>query len=223
MTKSLTILNDHPQLIPSINLASYLLQLASFTFRVKKFPSTFQIVNVLAPTLEELYLQHEDDPGLPDLMAAVQLPKLHTLGITFPASNFFEKVNMPAITTLILYGRSNSTGTVPIGDNFERICKRIRHLQFEDWEGDNVNRGIYGIAQAFDALAPKMILLRSMTIMNSFVDGYTFTTSIQLALEKVDNGVLEKLEEVTLSYTTGVTRDQCEELGRSVKKLNIHV
>lgn len=222
-TKSLTILNDNPQLLPSVNLASLLPQLASFTLRVKRLPPAFPIVNFLVPTLEELYLQHEDDPGLPALTTSVQLPKLHTLGVTFPASNFLERLGVPAIKKLILYGPSNSTGPAPLSDNFCRICNWVRNLQFEDWKGADVNGGIYGVAEAFDLLASKMPFLRSLAIMYSAVDGQTFVTSIRLALKEIDTGILDKLEEVTLSYTTGFTRDQCDELGQLVKKLKIHV
>lgn len=80
-----------------------------------------------------------------------------------------------------------------------------------------------GAESIVEILAPKVPLLQTLTFKHSFVDGQSLISTIEAARQVDDGGLLEALKEMTLSYTSGITRDHCDELEALLKKLNVHV
>lgn len=211
--KSLKVINDYPQVLQVTELASILPQLESLTIHVKRFPAEFQLDNFLSENLQELYLRHDDGGALPQLTNHWRLPNLKVLGLTSSGLNLLERTQLKKLESLILYG-TNGIEDVHIvaGNNPGKAYGRILHLTLEDWKSE----GPYGAVPIFTELAMVMTQLCTVKFAGCFVDGSTLTEFVQSSLG--EGGMsLNKLEEIFIRDTTGITRDDCESLASLVK------
>jgi hypothetical protein len=183
---------------------------------LREFPTRFSLLGFLRSNLEELHVHHEVDAELPRLSSNFSLPKLRVLGITYPAQNFIERIQVPALRDLLYYGPANNRHQiVPSGDNPDSIFRRLSHLRFEDWSG-SMEDSRAGSAAAFGEIVLKTPNLQSVKFTRCYTDGKVLTKTMEVVS-------LGKLEEMTLSQPVGITREQCDQLKTMVPRLNIYV
>jgi hypothetical protein len=221
----LTIINDNPIAIPSLTELEPIPSLTSLTFRVKEFPETFEITSYLLESLEELYILQGISGSFPALEAGIQLPKVHTLGITPAAAVLLKNVEMARLRTLILHGSDNPDENIQAaeGDAADQAYRRLIRLEFRDWgnyDGGNTNAGA---VSWLEKTMSKMQGLQSIKFTDSFINGAALATFMDDAMRNNSGSMLKSLNEVTLSRVSGITRKQCDVLVELVPKLNIYV
>ncbi|KAG8819104.1 hypothetical protein FRC19_010101 [Serendipita sp. 401] len=221
--KSLVIINKAPTVLPAASFSSNFPNLTSLKLLIGVFPATLQLTGYLPSTLEELYLRDDDGTSLPPLPTAVNLPRLHTLGINYPAGDFLKQVKASALKTLIFYPYKNIPSAVPTMEGHAvDTYRQLDHLKFEEWPKPDTNDESYGGAtKAFSTSAQHTPNLSSLTFDQCYVDGEALVHSIALSKEEGALEALDKLEEITLYLTEGITRDHCGELKHLVAKLKI--
>jgi hypothetical protein len=104
---------------------------------------------------------------------------------------------------------------VPSGHNSDNIFRRLSHLRFEDWSG-GMEDSRAGSAAVFGEIVLKTPNLQSVKFTRCYVDGEELTNTMGGVL-------LRKLEQMTLSQSVGITREQCDQLKTMVPQLNIYV
>jgi len=222
--KSLQIINDFPGTIPAVAIGGSLPLLSNLSFRVKAFPATFQLTNFLVTTLEELYIRHDTGLLTSGLASEITLPKLRILGITSPGSSLFHWTKMPSIETIIFYGPQDlSHAQVLSGSVADSSYGRCLHLEFESWRRPEDEEVSLGVVAFFRDLFIKAQQLQTVKFAQCWVDGEALVTIMDTTSQAVDEDTLIKLEKVTLSHTTGITRNECDLLKTLIKKLTIYM
>jgi hypothetical protein len=225
--RSLTITTKYPgdAYAVNFNLKGCLPQLRVLKIFLKMLPDYwFFQDNMLTPMLEEFHLHHElHKPGLRRL-GDIELPNLRTLGISFFNLHIYQSTALAAIKSLVLYGSSlhgdiHRTHIENIGD----IYRQLSNLCFEGWVGPESSDQVYGVANVLEILARNKPTLKSIKISDSFVDGVALVRLFKEAGSGFGENGLNKVRDLTLSYTHGVTRSQCDELSLLVPKLTVHV
>lgn len=218
----LVILNKSPLRLPT-GVSDILRNLTSLNLILGQFPETFQLGEYLLPNLQELHLRDGSGKSLPSLVANAQLSHLQILGINYPARNFFERVEMNVLKTLVLYPFVDLPGASPTSEGHATSTySRFVHLKFRDWSKLIEETDSYGAAEAFTRLASKTSTLASVTFDQCYVDGEALIQLITCSKDKEAVEGLPKLEEITLTRTEGITRDQCDVLKKLVSKLNVY-
>ncbi|KAG8820593.1 hypothetical protein FRC17_010107 [Serendipita sp. 399] len=221
-TRSLTILNDRPIVLPPARFSDTLPQLTYLRLEFKKFPSRFPLDGYLPATLEELHIRDDDGTSLPSPTNSLQLPKLHTLGINYPARSLLEEVEMNTLSTLVFYNCGFAGATAAPEGQFLRACNQLTHLKFDTWgERYAVVNSRDGAMGAFGHLAKKLQYLGSLTFDRCYVDGGAFMELIKSSKEKDASKSLPKLEQIVLSHTEGITRDHCDELKKTLSQIKV--
>jgi len=215
-TKSLTFRGYISPLIPATISSSKFPRVTNLQFMLKQFPPSFALAGFLNANLEHLHIRHESDAELPQLDRNVSLPKLRLLYITYRAQNFFANLQAPSLRTLGLYQPANHRHRMlTSGHNAENLFRRLSQLNFEDWNG-SMEDSHAGSATVFGEIVLKTPGLQSVRFTRCYVDGEELTK----AMGEVSLG---KLEEMTLSQPSGITREQCDKLKEMVPRLNIYV
>jgi hypothetical protein len=230
-TKSLTIINEYPRRIPFIELAPIFPHLSKLKIFVKKFPSNMVLNGLLLPSLEELYLRHEEGEDLPRSVANVSsvgltipLPNLKVLGITAPGSYLFEHLRTSAMRRLILYEPTNRQGlSISFTEKAKALYRQIWNLEFESWGQPATAEESFGAVDALRDLVTEIRGIKTLKFSYSFVDGRALVSILGGSPETSGYETLTRLKELTLSHTTGITQDQCEAAKLLVKRLNIYV
>jgi hypothetical protein len=223
--KSFSLLNDYPSSLPDTLLGILLPGLQEFTIHVKKFPLNFQLLNLLPATIQELHLRNDAGGPLPIMSANVELPQLRVLGITFPGSYLLDKLTAKALRSLTLYCSQDSTDVQPsFSQQAVEIYNQLLHLNFEDWRAPTVLESSLGAAPVLKNLIKKVPMLHKMKFKRCFVDGGALVPIVEAVLGSGgDTTHPTKLEEIILSYPSGITNDQCEELKRIVKAVKVYM
>jgi hypothetical protein len=191
---------------------------------VKAFPANFQLTSFLARTLKELYIRDDGGNLQLGLSNEVELPGLRILGLTGPGSSFLQWVRMPALLTIVFYGPNVlSNAAMVTGDIAESTYGRLRHVEFEDWAIPKEDEGDVGAVAFFRDITIKMPSLRSGKFVRSWVDGGNLITTVESLIQTKREKKVGKFDEVTLSHTTGITRDKCDHLKSMGMNLNIYM
>ncbi|PVF94686.1 hypothetical protein CPB86DRAFT_828454 [Serendipita vermifera] len=223
--KSLSIINDNPSTLPNVTISSYFSQLRNFTIQVKVFPSNFYLGSYLPNTLQELRLRNDAGGTLPIVNSNIGLPHLRILEITSPGSYLLDWLTAKGLRSLTLYSPSDYRGTqISSSIKATEIYGQLLHLKFEDWKSSETMDGSLGAAAVFRDLINKTPVLRTLTFSGCFVDGSGLVSTVEMVMaDSEDPAKNRKLEEITLSYPTGITNDQCGELIGLVKRLKIYM
>jgi hypothetical protein len=223
--KSFSLLNNYPTSLPDTLLGILLPGLQEFTIHVKKFPPNFQLLNLLPATIQELHLRNNKGGPLPIMSTNVELPQLRVLGVTFPGSYLLDKLTAKALGSLTLYGSQDSTDVQPsFSQQALEIYSQLLHLGFEDWRAPTVLESSLGAVPVLKSLIKKVPMLHKMKFIRCFVDGGALVPIVEAILGGGgDTTHPTKLEEIVLSYPSGITNDQWEELKRLVKVVEVYM
>jgi hypothetical protein len=179
---------------------------------------------MLTPLLEEFHLHHELQSPVLKRLDHIELPNLRTLGISFFDLYVYQSTALTEIKSLALYGSSSHryihrTHIESIGD----IYHQLSNLYFEGGAGPEASDQVYGVANVLEILSRNKPTLKSIKISDSFVDSVALVQLFKEAGSGFGGDGSNKVRDLTLSYTRGVTRSQCGELSLLVPKLNVHV
>jgi hypothetical protein len=247
--KSLSIINDNPLSLPDITMTSYFPQLRQFSLQVRAFPQDFLLHGYLPTTLQELQLRNIDGGTLPILSSDIELPHLRVLEITSPGSYLLDRLTAKALKSLTLYGtRIYGESQFSFSDKASEIYNQLVHLKLEDWEPipppkTNKKRKklprtserktivasqetpvpVQGSVILSKQILEKMPLLYTLTLSQSFIDGTALVTTFKTIMESSDQAKPGNLKEITLNHLTGITNEQCEELGKLVETVHIYM
>jgi hypothetical protein len=220
--KSFSIINQHPIRLPSPKLSSHFPKLRELVLQMKTFPLIFNLEGYLASTLQELRLRHNGGGPSPILSSDIELPHLRVVEITTPGSYLLDKLKAKALRSLTLYGPHNRTSIqISYSTRAMDIYSQLLHLKFEDWEEESMEHG----AVAFSGdIVDKTPSLRTLTFSRSFVYGETLVSMIEATMgESADPTKRRNIREIILSYPTGITNAQCEELKKLVNSVKIYM
>jgi hypothetical protein len=175
--------------------------------------------------IQELYIRHED-VNIPEIPTNIRLYRLKIIGFTPPPPNsnshLLERVQMPGLKKLILYGPNRWLSTAIIhGPNTNRNCNRISTLEFDGWKRPDSRREASGSFDVFNSMSMRSENLVIVKFTRSFVDGRALLAVVGLAQEPGRVGVLDMLHNFTLENTDGITEDHCAGLKRLGKKVNV--
>lgn len=220
--KRFTFNNAFPSTLSNIIISSYFPQLEVLTLHVKKFPRGAQLGSWLSTTIQELYLRNDDGGPLPQMPANVDLPQLRVLGITYPGFYLLDKLTARALQSLILYGTKRSTSLqMVIFHPATSVYGQLFHLTFEDWQYRTDHLAAVAV---FKKLVEKTLAVQTVKFITSFVNGRDLVSGMKTIVAGSGESASHKqLEEITLSYTSGITNDQCDELKKLVKRVKIYM
>ncbi|KAG8756171.1 hypothetical protein FRC14_003312 [Serendipita sp. 396] len=220
--QSLTIQNESPISLPPATLSTTLPRLECLKLILGRFPADFQLDAYLPETLQELHIHDNNGTSLPSPTAGQRLPNLHTLGINYPARSFLESVEMPALTTLILY-TFNFAGATPTTEaQAVSTYRQLKHLRFQEWtDPGSGGDSYYGAMGALSRLAPHTPNLQILTFCHCYVDGGALVELLKIPQQTGTAKSLASLQEMVLSYTEGITRDHCDELKQVVGNIKV--
>jgi hypothetical protein len=223
--KSFSIINDNPSCFPNVAVSSYFPQLREFAIQVKTFPPNFYLNNYLTANLQELRLRDDNGGTLPIISADLELPHLRVLEITFPGTYLLERFTSKALRSLTIFGPHDYRGTqLSTSPKAIEIYSQLLHLKFEDWKNSDMTDGSLGAAAVFRDLVERTPLLRTVTFSASYIDGGALVSTVETIMsDSGDPGKRRRLDQITLSYPTGIKKDQCEALTKLVKTVKVHV
>lgn len=221
--RSLTIIANSI-VLPGSNLSSLYSSLRSLTLHFKQFMAGSNISGYLISTLEELHIRHESG-AFPTFIAGVSLPKLQILGISPPGHILLQSITIPTLRRLILYGPGNPEENVQVavGDNVSRIYRRIESIEFRHWGVISTGITQAGAVSTFEQLIPNVPALRSLKFIDCFLDGEALVVALYNTEQGTSIGCLKYLEAVTLGYTSGVTRVQCDLIKTLIYRVDIYI
>jgi hypothetical protein len=224
--KSLTITSYHPDatwaMDFTLNIRNYLPRLRVLRFLLKELPDRMELPQALSSLLEEFHLYHEMERPRPGHLGyIIALPNLQTLGTLFSDLWIYQAVNFGTLDSLVLYSSSfHRHFNINDIENLDNIFHQLSKLCFESWKDHDSPDHLYGIVTVLEIFARKCPTLKFIKISDSFVDGAAF---VELFKEARKGDSLGNLEVLTLSFTSGITRSQCDELLLLVSKWNVHV
>ncbi|KAG8846075.1 hypothetical protein FRB91_001185 [Serendipita sp. 411] len=220
--RSLTIQNESPISLPPATLSTTLPRLECLKLVLGRFPADFQLDAYLPETLQELHIHDNNGTSLPSPTAGQRLPNLHTLGINYPARSFLESVEMPALTTLILYTFNFAGATTATDAQAVSTYKQLKHLRFQEWtDPGSGGDSYYGAMGALSRLAPHTPNLQTLTFGHCYVDGGALVELLKIPQQTGTAKSLASLQEMVLSCTEGITRDHCDELKQVVGDIKV--
>ncbi|PVF91033.1 hypothetical protein CPB86DRAFT_878721 [Serendipita vermifera] len=221
--KSFSLINDYPSAFDSGSLASHLPKLEKFTFHVKKFPSSFQLAKLLPNTLHELYLRNDEGGTLPTV-SHVELPHLRVLGITFPGSYLLDKLTAKRVKLLTFYGPHDNSGRhISTSNKAVKLYKQFSNLNFEDWKTSSTPDRSFGAVSVLGGLQTRTPSLHTISFSKSYINGADLVAMMNTIVAGSDGPTtLNKPEVMILSYPSGITNDQCEELKQLMKHVKIY-
>jgi hypothetical protein len=223
--KSFSIINDSPSLFPNTTISSYFPQLREFAIQVKTFPPNFYLNNYLPATLQELRLRNDNGGTMPIISADIELPHLRVLEITFPGTYLLDRFTAKALRSLTFFGPHDYRGTqISTSAKAIEIYAQLLHLKFEDWKNSDTTDGSLGASAVFRDLVERTPLLRTITFAASYVDGGALVSTVETIMsDSGDSDKRRRLDQITLSYPTGIKKDHCEALTKLVKTVKVHV
>jgi hypothetical protein len=122
---------------------------------------------------------------------------------------------------LTLYGPQDyMSAQLSFSHQATEIYSQLLHLSFEDWRAPNVLEGPLGVVSVLKILNKKLPMLHKVKFVRCFVDGEALLSIIRGVGDIPHHA---KLEEIVLSYPSGITNDQCEELKQLVKTVKVHM
>jgi hypothetical protein len=220
---SLTITGECPggRTSPDIFKAPPLLD--TLIFKVKKFRAEFPLVTFLIPQLKELHLHDESGKDIPSISDNIHLPQLRTLGIGFPNSSFFSKVQTPTVKRLILYEPSNEA---QMQDEFSQneinVYGRISHLHFERWMSPKMTDHRLDALFCLRKITASATRLQFLTFYEGYTDGEALISILDPQSERNGAPLLPKLERLIFCRTFGLTQAHCEILRSMGKSLEVY-
>jgi hypothetical protein len=181
------------------------------------------------PVLTSLKLHHEESRSYAALQGWESLlesqPRLRTLGIFESAISFGRAETVKSLTSLTLYESRYGWQTIWPALQFSRIRLFINlsHLEFQgEKEIEQGRRGT--VTQLLRSMMPATPALRSIKFKNGPVDGQQLISIVNDATTSWFFGSQwPRLEELTFSDTSGITRIQCDKLRTLVKTLHVYV
>jgi hypothetical protein len=237
--KSLTITSDYPGGVWAsmyLNIRRYLPLLTVLKFLLKQIPHQFKLEEAISRPLEEFYLYHETkEPHLHRLRSYLYydltsqrnpfvLPSLHTLGSLLPDLWVYNSIEFTTLESLVLYGSSfHFDFHMDDIENLDNIFRRLSNIRFESWKEHESPEQLHRVVPVLEIFTRKCPSLKSIKISDSFVDGAALVALFKEVGNSPKRDRLRRLEVLTLSFTSGITRTQCDELSLLVPKLNVHV
>jgi hypothetical protein len=220
--KSFSIINQHPIRLPSPKLSSHFPKLRELVLQMKTFPLIFNLEGYLASTLQELRLRHNGGGPSPILSSDIELPHLRVVEITPPGSYLLDRLKAKALRSLTLYGPHDSTLIqLSYSKRATDIYGQLLYLKFEDWKEESIELGAVAVLKDIIDKTPSLCIL---TFSQSFVYGETLVSMIEATMgESADPTKRGNLREIILSYPTGITNAQCEELKKLVNSVKIYM
>jgi hypothetical protein len=194
-------------------------------FTVDHFADGFSLAEYMFSNIQELYIRHED-AYIPEIPTNVRLYRLKIIGFTPPPSNsnshLLERVQMPGLKKLILYGPNRWISTAIIhGPNTDYNCNRISTLEFDGWKRPDSRREASGSFDIFNSMSMRSANLVTVKFTHGFVDAKALLAAVGLAQEPGRIGVLDMLHNFTLERTDGITEKDCAGLRRLGKRVNV--
>ncbi|PVF93705.1 hypothetical protein CPB86DRAFT_789834 [Serendipita vermifera] len=246
---------EHLEVADAGNHASYIPllfttmpKLKSLSLRFQNFPSfTVNLVNILGANLTELKLLHNSAVSIARLAGVVRLEKLQSLSLTFPSLDFFDSLDLPALTDLHFHGPNNYEfgGMMTLGTNMLKTMQHIVRLTFHDWKWYAKSKGEkkpWCASAALQRLISQPIpTLQTVEFIRSFVTGGPLVELFETRIGDGNKPLLSNFHTLTLNhcpselpipakanpqgneYSMGITRAECETLATLVPKLNIYV
>jgi hypothetical protein len=159
---------------------------------------------------------------LPIVSSDIDLPHLRVLEITAPGTYLLDRLTAKALKSLTLYGPHDYTAIQFTPSNkANEVYNQLLHLKFEDWK---IQSSGYGAALVFRDLIDRTPSLRTLKLSGSVVDGVALLSILgEITSDSGDPEKRRDLQEVTLSYPTGITNDQCVEIKKLVKRVKIYM
>jgi hypothetical protein len=220
--KSFSITSENSSSLPNVTISSYFPQLFDLSVKVKSFPQNWYLNNSLPATLQKLQLRNDMNGHLPVVSSDIDLPHLRVLEIMAPGTYLLDRLTAKALKSLTLYGPKDYTALQFTPSNkASEVYNQLLHLKFEDWK---IGSSGYGAALVFRDLIDRTPSLRTLKFSGSVVDGGTLRSILNEVLSDAgDPAKSRDLQEITLSYPTGITNDECEEIKKLVKRVKIYM
>lgn len=238
---------NHTNYIP--HLFTTMTKLKTLSLRFQTFPSNaINMANALSSNLIELKVLHNGTAPIPRLAGTIVLEKLTSLSLTFPCLDFFDSLELPALTDLNLHGPDSYEfgGARNLGTNVLKSMQHLVRLTFHDWKWYARGKGVrtpWCAGAALQKLVTQPIpTLETIEFLRSFVTGKPLIELFETKTGEADKPLLPQLQVLTLNYcppflpvpvpgtnaqgrvySTGITRSECETLAGLVPKLNVYV
>jgi hypothetical protein len=158
----------------------------------------------------------------------MQLLSLSVLALTPYEVGLFRTVNMPVLSTFIIYAPKAPPSTAPIESlgAISLFGQRVQNLEFHDWPNSPTFIAVeWTTTSILEHLLSQIFKVKRVCFVKSFVDGRELVDLLNSRLDT--DGVGSKKLEVTLDRCEGITRADCEEIQNSdpvlVQSLKIFV
>jgi hypothetical protein len=177
----------------------------------------FPILNLLTPTLRELYLHHNTPIKRFDITNKMVLPNLRVFGSTFPGC-LLDALHVPQLETMIWYGAPFPVGNQVGCEAYKEAYKILQRLELEDWIWTGPHHNAVSIFAQLASYSPS---LKSVRFTRTYIDGDTLAALLAPLPDVVPTNAI--IQEMTISHCVGVTAVQCERLKGLVERLNVYV
>lgn len=172
--------------------------------------TTIDLGRVLNINLVEIRIRHNGNGKIGELTNILRLENLKTLGIIYPDIGLLEKLDIPALTTLEVYGSENGNPAVVTGEQSLRILSRIRHIEMQDWKEwgpvtreIGASRPVTYVTEAFSQLASLSTSIRTVKFLECTLSGSLLIEFFK-SYPKMDTA-LPYLESLCFERCTGIT------------------
>jgi hypothetical protein len=201
----------------SYNIVNTMPQLTYLSFVLTTFTG-FDLGLHLPATLTEFHFRHQDVARCYFNNRNIQLLQLSTLGLTPHEVNLFQRVNLPALRTFILYSpKTSPTQTTPlqISNDIYGFGRNIQQLEFPDWPNSSAfTTAGWTTASILQELLSRTIRLKKVKFIKSFVDGRELVEVLQSRI-LAEGMTGHRLLELTLDRCDGIKREHCEKIQTS--------
>lgn len=178
---------------------------------------TYNLAQLLRPSLETLKISHFSISDTPGLRQTVTLPRLRKLDITPLEHSIANSLLLPALEKLFICPPKNGTASWPAEWLASLIphCAKLKHMHFGwPWNTPDTTISSLDRLQVFFDLRLHTTRLRTLQFSSGFISGSTLADFLSTETRN-------KLEELTIDGCRGVSRMDCERLVELVGKLSI--
>jgi hypothetical protein len=217
-TTSLTFISRIPRPTFASHLKSAFPVLTTLNLVLQDNGSGVQLDEILMVSLKELQIHVESGAERLYVHNRVDLPNLLVFRITKSGGHIIKRMGMTALRTLIFYYSTSETAQQVIDLSQARYSHQwhqLSCLQLHGWNDSIFNYFENGTAELLRKLVPSMLALKSVSLVGGYINGEELVRAMrELAPRKL---------ELTLAFTSGITRDQCDQLKPLTIQLHIYI
>lgn len=206
-------------------LATVFPQLTSLRIDITN-QGSISVIECLGSNLMELHIKHHGTEALPPFATNLRLPKLKVLGLTFSDAAVFHSLELPTMTTLVLYGPKQAYMAPLTLVNFTESPSfgSVQTLELQKWGQYRSSAGlIWGVTHPILEIVEKLKLITTLKFTDSFVDGnhmYNFCMYTDRGGD-VGETTNYRLRKIVINGCNGITQWQCWTIGRFAGELEV--